>query len=202
MNNYHYIVASLPEISPGLISGEKNADEIIEEIKEHCSSRDLALIGFLEKSRMEENLNAGFYREATDHRNRFIKDWFAFDLNVRNAKVRYLNNALGRDKALDIIVLDEDGDNEEFEEASKLAAILSGSDILARERGIDDLYWNKIDELTVFDCFDIEFILGFIAKLRIVDRWLKLDEQTGREMFRTLVDQVRGTFKGVEYDNK
>ncbi len=43
-------------------------------------------------------------------------------------------------------------------------------------------------------------ILSFILKLHIIDRWHILDEQTGREMFRKLVDEVRGTFKGVEYN--
>ena len=38
--------------------------------------------------------------------------------------------------------------------------------------------------------------------MMIIQRWLKLDEQTGREMFRRLVEEVRGTFKGVEYNDK
>ena len=44
--------------------------------------------------------------------------------------------------------------------------------------------------------FDINVILGFLCKLHIVSRWAMLDEQTGREMFRKLVDEVRGTFRG------
>ena len=60
--------------------------------------------------------------------------------------------------------------------------------------------WEKIGNLTTFNYFDIDAILGFITKLNIVARWYKLDEQTGREMFKKLVDEVRGTFKGVEYN--
>lgn len=57
--------------------------------------------------------------------------------------------------------------------------------------------WQKIDEITISDVFDIEFILGFLAKLNIIGRWLKLDPETGRTMFRQLVDDIRKT-----YDNK
>ena len=89
--------------------------------------------------------------------------------------------------------------SEEFEEAAALDNVLGAGDILSRERGLDDLMWAKIDNLTLFNYFDIDVILGFIAKLNIVARWFKLDEQTGREMFKRLVDEVRGTFKGVEY---
>jgi hypothetical protein len=60
--------------------------------------------------------------------------------------------------------------------------------------------WEKISSLTLFNYFDITVILAFITKLNIVARWFKLDEQTGREMFKKLVDEVRGTFKGVEYN--
>ena len=89
---------------------------------------------------------------------------------------------------------------EDFAEAVALEAVFSQKDILSRERGIDDLMWEKISSLTLFNYFDINVILAFITKLNIVARWFRLDEQTGREMFKKLVDEVRGTFKGVEYN--
>ena len=90
----------------------------------------------------------------------------------------------------------------EFKESAKLQRILEGHDILSRERGIDDLYWEKIDEITIFDYLNFDKILGMMVKMMIIRRWLVLDEETGREMFRKLVDEVRGTFKGVEYNEK
>lgn len=196
MNNYHYIVASLPALSPDWVFGDKNAEAFLGEIKDGCSKSDISLIEFLEKGFVDANLNADFYNEALKHKNRFLREYFRFDLNMRNAKVAYLNKALGRELSKDVV----DVDGGDFEEASKMDAVLQGHDILAREKGIDDLLWSKINELTVFDYFDIEAILAFIAKMHIIDRWYKLDEQTGREMFRKLVDEVRGTFKGVEFD--
>ena len=123
----------------------------------------------------------------------FLREYFRFDLNVRNAKVAYLNKALGRPAGTDIF-MSAPG---EFEEAQKLDSVLATDDILARERGIDDLMWAKIDELTTFDYFDIDAVLGFIAKLHIVARWLKLDDETGRQMFARLVDEVRGSYTGI-----
>ncbi|MBQ3918015.1 MAG: DUF2764 family protein, partial [Bacteroidales bacterium] len=128
----------------------------------------------------------------------FIREFFTFDLRVRNAKVRFLNKALDRPESQDIF-LEPEG---EFPEAARLGAVLEDSDILRRERGLDDLMWAKIDEILIFDYFDIDVILGFVAKMKIADRWLLLDEQAGREMFRRLVQDIRGTFKGVEYNEK
>lgn len=200
MNNYHYIVAGLPVLSHDWNPGEHTPESIRAEILEQCSEKDRKTIGMLEKGFVDENLTEDFYRQALASRNRFVQDYFRFDLNVRNAKVRYLNEALGRDPKKDVIVLTEDDSRDEFEEVSKLDAVLHGKDILERERGIDDLMWDKIDEMTTYDYFDIEAILGFLAKLHIVERWYILDEKTGREMFRKLVDEVRGTFKGVRFD--
>ena len=194
MNNYEYIIASLPDITQDWKESEDMpADSIVSWIKENCSARDRELIVFLEKGFSPESLDMEFYREALSHRNAFLREYFRFDLNVRNAKVSYLNKALGRPAETDIFLRD----GEEFEEEAKTDAVLATDDILARERGIDDRMWEKIDNLTTFDYFDIEAILGFIAKLQIVMRWRRLDPQTGREMFSRLVNEVRGSYTGV-----
>ena len=207
MKNYEYIVASLPDITTGWKFGEKGPQDNIEEIVSLCSDKDRKLIDFLMSGYMDENLNAEFYAKALTHKDRFISEYFRFDLNVRNAKVKYLNKALGRPSDKDVLSFPEEAPQavldavaEEFEEVSDLETILNAGDILSRERGIDDLMWEKIDNLTTFNYFDIDTILGFITKLNIVARWYKLDEETGREMFKRLVDEVRGTFKGVEYN--
>ena len=44
------------------------------------------------------------------------------------------------------------------------------------------------------DFFNIDVILAFLAKGYLVDRWLKLDADKGKHLFRKLVDEVRGTF--------
>ena len=207
MNNYEYIITSLPDITTGWKFGEKGPEDYIEEIVSLCSDKDRELIGFFLDGYRDESLCTDFYARALTHDNVFIREFFRFDLNVRNTKVNYLNKALDRPAGKDILTFPEETDQkildavgEEFEESADLESVLNLGDILSRERGIDDLVWEKVDSLTTFNYFDIDAILGFIAKLNIVARWFKLDEQTGREMFKKLVDEVRGTFKGVEYN--
>ena len=53
--------------------------------------------------------------------------------------------------------------------------------------------WNRIEEINVMKVFDLDVILGFTACLKIVDRWLKLDPETGRELFRKLVEEIRSS---------
>ncbi len=202
MKNYEYIIAGLPVIDSSFSFSDKTPREFIEEIREQLDERDNALVDFLLKGYEEENLTPDFYRDALGHRNRFIREYFRFDLCLRNAKVRYLNKALGRPAQKDVMTLQtKEGGRPEivFEEAEAVDAILKGEDLLVRERALDDLVWDKVSSLTVFDYFDIDAVLSFIVKMQVTARWYALDEQQGRERFRRLVDEVRGTFKGVDY---
>ena len=208
MNNYVYIVAGLPDFTPDWRQGEKSLDGYLEQMRELLSEKDNETISFIIKGFDKDQIGFDFYKEALAHRIGFIREFFQFDLNVRNQKVRYLNHALGRDADKDILSMrdpeaEETGlepEEPEFKESARLQSILEGNDILSRERGIDDLYWDKIDELTLFDYLNFDKILGVMAKMMIIRRWLILDEETGRAMFKKLVDEVRGTFKGVEYN--
>ena len=194
MNNYEYLIASLPDITPEWKdTGEMSGDAFVDWLREGCSDSDRKLIDFLREGFAAENLNKDFYLRALSHRDRFLWEYFRFDLNVRNAKVEYLNRELGRAAGTDIFLTDENG----FEEEARLGAVLGSGDILSREKGIDDLMWEKIESLTTFDYFDIDAILGFIAKLNIAMRWNRLDPETGREMFSRIVKEVRGSFTGV-----
>ena len=197
MNNYEYIVASLPVLRlDDLKAGKGLAEKLLGEIRSQLSGRDNALLDFLLLGHDPDQLNADFYKRALAHKNRFLKEWFAFDLDLRNATVAYLTDSLGREKGLDQILL-EGREDAEFPERAKADAILHGTDILDRERGLDELRWQKLDEITLMDYFDIEVILGFVCKLKIIDRWLQLDPESGRAMFRKLVEDIRST-----YDNK
>ena len=194
MNNYEYIIAGLPDIAPDWKGADAaGVEAIVQEIRELCSKEDNALIDVLIAGFDGANLDLEFYQKALKAKNSFIRDYFKFDLNVRNAKVRYLNRALERPADTDIF-MEAEG---EFEEAQKLDAVLNQEDILSRERGMDDLMWSKIESITTFDYFDINVILGFIARLNIVTRWLKLDPETGKQMFARLMEGVRGSYTGI-----
>ena len=197
MNNYEYIVASLPTLQPGQTkSAHAGAEQIVQSIREQLSEKDNGLVDLLLSGYESDNLDAGFYHEALHHRNRFIREFFEYDLNLRNIKVEYLNRSLGRAAGTDCIMLPE---LEEYEFVGRDAAeaVLSGSDIIRRERGLDDLMWDEIDRINEMEVFSMDVILGFTAKLKIVDRWNRLDPESGAQLFRRLVAQIRST-----YDNK
>lgn len=197
MKNYEYIIAGLPQLQQAPSHGEQlDADAIIASVRELLDEKDNALLDFMLSAYESDKLTADFYTEALKHSNSFIRSYFEFDLNLRNTKVAYLNKALSRPADKDIMVLAGREDCE-FEEKAAIDAVLQGKDIIKREKGLDDIVWNFIEEKTIMEVFSLDLILGFIAKLKIIDRWLKLDPETGAEFFRKLVKDLRAT-----YDNK
>ncbi len=211
MSNFEYIISSLPYLTMDFkYAGQAGFNSVISDIKRDLDEKDQGLVEFLLKGFSDKELNADFYAAALRHRNRFLREYFRFDLNLRNAKVRYLNAQLGREPDMDVMTgedpeaedVDIDGfrfTGGEFEEALKVDNILADKDLVSREKGLDDLLWDKIDGLSTFHYFDIEAVLAYIAKLHIVTRWLNLDEEVGRDVFRRLLKDVRGTYKGVKY---
>ena len=197
MDNYEYIVASLPVLRPeDSRSDNVNAEALIADIREQLSERDQTVLDQLLAGYDAEQLTEDFYRQILRHKNRFLREWFRFDLDLRNATVGYLNHQLHRAPDHDKILLEE-REVEEFPELEAAERILRGKDILQRERGLDELRWHKVDEITLLDYFDLETLLGYVAKLKIIDRWLQLDPDSGRALFRRMVEEIRTT-----YDNK
>ena len=197
MDNYEYIVASLPVLrQEDSRTDNLDAGELVDQIREQLSGPDQAVLDLLLSGYDPEQLTEDFYKQMLRHKTRSTREWFRFDLDLRNATVGYLNKQLHRAPDHDKILL-EGREVEEFPELEDASRILNGTDILQRERGLDDLRWRKIDEITLMDYFDLETLLGYAAKLKIIDRWLQLDPDSGRALFRRMVDEIHAT-----YDNK
>jgi len=189
VNNYEYIIASLPDLKPETREGI-DAGAVIEEVRRDLSERDARELDFLLSAWDGTELDAGFYRKAAGSRCRFIREYFSFDLALRNAKVRWLNSALGRAADTDTVQLSED---DIPVETDGIDAILSGASLLDRELGLDRLVWDRVDELTALDIFDADLVLAFAVKLKIVDRWMQLDADRGRELLQRLVTEIKET---------
>lgn len=78
---------------------------------------------------------------------------------------------------------------------TEVIALAEKDNFIAREKGLDQLRWEKLEELTLFDYFTVEVVLAYTIKLDIAYRWLELEEETGREMFRQIIDDLKSSFE-------
>jgi hypothetical protein len=78
---------------------------------------------------------------------------------------------------------------------SEIIALAENDNLLAREKGIDQLKWDKVEDITLFDYFTIEVVLAYTIKLNIAYRWLELDEEIGRQMFGKIIENLKSGFE-------
>ena len=193
MDNYVYIVASLPEIAVSYEGAPFDYAAVKEQIVELLSEKDQQLVSLFEEGFDENTLGAEFYKKAAESKNRFIREYFDFDARLRNMKVAYLAKRLGKDGDAYFVDMPE----ADFEEYQQIKDILENADFVLREQKMDELKWEKASDIARMDYFNMNAILAFLAKAKTVQRWAELDKEKGEEMFRKLVKEVRGTFAGV-----
>lgn len=198
MDNYVYIVAGLPDLALTFEQSGFSYNTLKDYFYSQLSDKDQQTVDLMEEAFNDATLNADFYRKTEKHHNRFLREYFHFDLLVKNKKVKYLGQRMKQ--AVDKYLIENA--EEDFEEEKQLQAIFDNHDFVLREQQLDKLRWDKASEITRMDYFNLNVILAFLIKARIVQRWAQLDKESGQEMFSVLVSEVKGTFKGVSEISK
>lgn len=201
-----------PMLSGGVYSPEFLAEEIKEPLQLKPYMKRF-IESFTGETRLYPNLTpenelaALWCQEmlTTDHE--FLRDWFTFDLNLKNillvisARKNDLpidNHVIGHNPVAEIIRKSNARDlglSAEWPWIEKVVQIMENDDILAREKAIDLLRWSYLDELNTFNYFSVEVLMAYYLKLGIVERWLRLDLATGEEMFRRLLGELQNTYE-------
>ncbi len=155
----------------------------------------------------ENQLTALFFRFALNLKDDFLPDWFRFnrDLNnlltamvCRKYDIPYENQIIGNDEIADTIRKSHARDfglSAEIPWLDDLLNIAKTDDVQEREKAIDQLRWNYLEEVTFFEYFTINKILAFTLKLGMVERWLAIDEEHGRKMFKELLEELKSSYK-------
>lgn len=151
----------------------------------------------------EDRLSALYYEYAMKCKNRFVSEWFELNLNVSNILTAIVCRKFGLEKENYIV-----GDNGVAEQLkmsnaqdfgmgnlldyfSELQRLMEETNLQLREKGIDLLRWNWLDENTFFKPFDIESVFAYLVKLEMIERWISLDKETGEKTFREIVSVMK-----------
>lgn len=161
-----------------------------------------------ENSSREDYLAALYYGQALQSKNKFIHDWFEFNLNINNI----LTGVACRKHGFDVKSLVV-GSNEvavavrqsnardfgltgTFAELDTILKIAEEQNLLEREKKIDALKWQWLEDKTFFHYFSVERILAFVLKVQMIERWKLLSVENGSRIFRAL---LAGMKEGVKF---
>lgn len=155
----------------------------------------------------ENELTTLFYDEMLKLDNAFLRDWFAFDLNLRNIvtallarkyDIPYEYQIIGTGETSNIIRKSHARDfglGAEIEYLEELSSLVKNDNVQEREKAIDELRWSYLDEKIFFEYFTVEKLLAFVIKLGIAERWLGIDKEVGNEMFKKLLKELQSSYE-------
>jgi hypothetical protein len=149
-------------------------------------------------------LLAAFFREEVQDAEGFLKEYLTFERDLRLVLVGFRAKELKRDLITELQYENPDED--------LVAQILSQKDAQTYEppEKFEDLYpiltehyqsplelyqalceyrFNKIDSMIGLETFSLERILGYMAQLIIVKKWLELDKQKGIQIVDNLIKE-------------
>lgn len=151
----------------------------------------------------EDVLAAAYYEYGMQCRNKFVSAWFEFNLNLNNVLAALMCRKHGFDvkaavvgnndvaKSLRTSNARDFGLNDVFDLYDEVVRIAEISDLLEREKRIDALKWNWLEEHTFFDTFSTERVLAFWLKCELLNRWEGLTTEKGKAIFRQLMDEFK-----------
>ena len=155
----------------------------------------------------ENILTEMYYEYVLKTKNKFLQQWFEYNQNLNNILIghncrkynleaenqligdNFVTNAILKSNAKDF------GLDVDLPYVSEIITLAENDNLLAREKGLDQLKWDKVEEITLFDYFTIEVVLAYTIKLDMAYRWLELDEETGRKMFSKIIDDLKSGFE-------
>lgn len=198
----NYSAEELTEYILALKEGDKVSDRVFPSylstfISEYFSTP--AEDNFLQ----EDRLAALYYAYCMKCDNKFVAEWFAFNLIIKNVLVALTARKFKMDIAPLIVGNTEICDalrtssardfglSSEVECLEQLVKISETEELVEREKKIDQLRWNWMEEATFFDYFTVERLFVFLLQLEMIERWISLDKEKGSQMFRSIIAALK-----------
>jgi len=117
---------------------------------------------------------------ATD--NAAARAWIRFDRNFRNEIAALRAQRLQKDPQKSIR-----GEKESEPALREIAQqALKIPDLLEAQKLVDKTYWQFLDELAAGHYFDLEFLICYGLKLKILTRHQEYDSPKGEEVFKNI----------------
>ena len=201
---YEYLLAGLPELKAGS-DAPINLEKLDELLDEQLSASDKVLLDLLRVPIDAETLENGLKAK-----NRFVRAWFAFNQDMNNVLVAQICRKHGFDPKQQIVgegevaeqlrthtTQKDFGLNELPGDYQSILALAQIEDLMAREKAMDAIRFEWLQERTEFDFFSPEMVFAYYLEAVMLHRWSILTVEEGEKVFRELVQDMK---KGIKLD--
>ena len=156
----------------------------------------------------EEDLRTQLlYEYGKKHGNRFVREWFQYNQDLNNVLAATICRKHGFDVRRAIV-----GDNEVaqilrrnlpqkdfglagvMDSLAEVMALVETDNLMEREKRLDALRFEWLDDKTRFIHFSVENVLAYWLQNQMLNRWALLTVEEGEQVFRSMVADMK---KGV-----
>lgn len=152
-----------------------------------------------------------YYNYARECPNAMMADWYSLNFNILNILTALIarrqgwaleNYVQGDGPVVEALLKQSTqadfGLNGELDYMKDLMQAAETTDPVEKERQIDGLRWNWLEDKTFFEPFDITALFAYVVRNEILERWALLDPEQGRERFTQIIENLRGEAKVPE----
>lgn len=223
---YTYLISGLDDLQLGQ-SPKMPYNELLQLLEEQLTEEDWHLVELLkmkyddplvdellEQADPQDVLSEMDYRTQLLYEygmkadNKFVREWFEFNLNLNNILAATICLKHGYDIQKAIV-----GDNDVAQilrkgnltknsglavavpDLKEIVALAEIDDLLERERATDMLRWQWLEEATLFCYFELDNALAYFLQASILHRWDGLTKEQGEKVFNGIVADMKRDVK-------
>ncbi len=142
--------------------------------------------------------------------NLLVRQFAEFSMNLKNLVTALNARKYGLEVAKEVI-----GSNEfavalrtsnakdfgltlDYPYVEKVISWMNDDNLVERERGLDLILWNFLDEAVTFEYFSLERVISYMLRLMIIERWSKMSSESGKRVFMEMIERFRRSFQFEE----
>lgn len=152
-----------------------------------------------------------YYEYARQCPNRMMSQWYQLNLDVQNILTALIARrqgwplskyVMGSGEVIEMILEHANSSDFdlglEYDYVKDLMHCAETEDPVEKERLIDALRWDWLEEQTFMEPFNVDALFSYIARTEMLERWARLDVEQGRACFTQIIENLRGEAKVPE----
>lgn len=150
------------------------------------------------------------YELGLQSSNRFVRAWYAFNQDMNNIMVAAIcrkhgfnvkKMVVGHNEVAETLrthtTQKDFGLSEVMDNFQEILALATIDNLMEREKKMDALRFEWLQEKTYFDIFSTEQVLAYYLQAQMLHRWSLLTIEQGEKVFREMVADMK---KGVTFE--
>lgn len=175
--NYVYFISSLPVLFFGT-KPQFTIDDFIKKLESYATPKDIDIV----KNLPDVNDCNNKYSEIP-----IIQKWIFFETLLRNELVKIRAER----KKIDPLKYLKTGAYPDLNSAHIVIASYRNPHLLDGEKYFDQERFNYLGELSIGHYFDIEFLIIYAYKLKILNRWQKIQEADKLKLLEETIEKIK-----------